>query len=127
MAFVLFSSLIALFLLRPMDSVRAPCQGENLSGTILTLSPGPGPGSLTIGLNTEGEGTGPFAGGIDMRISLKASVHVYLHQGIACYTARRESLSDLKVGQTVRAWSSSGITLESYPGWLEDVTDLVIF
>ncbi|WP_374226848.1 DUF3221 domain-containing protein [Ktedonobacter sp. SOSP1-85] len=50
-----------------------------------------------------------------------------MQQGTACHTAQRRSLSDLKVGQKVKVWSSSGITTLSYPGQLQDVTDVVIF
>jgi hypothetical protein len=125
-ALVLIGSLTALFLPRLMASVQAPCSKENLTGTIQTISPGSETGSTTIGLLTQGRGNMRIQDGVDMRISVHSSVHVYLQQGTACHTAQRGSLSDLKVGQMVKVWSSSGITLTSYPGWLEDVTDLAI-
>ena len=126
MAFVLLGSLAALFLPRLMASVQAPCSGENLRGTIQTISPGSEPGSTTVGLNTLGTVNRHLFSGVDTQISVTSSVQVYLQQETACSTAQRGSLSDLNVGQRVKVWSSSGITLTSYPGWLEDVTDIVI-
>ncbi|HEY0752438.1 MAG TPA: hypothetical protein VGD98_00545 [Ktedonobacteraceae bacterium] len=125
-ACVLIGSLAALFLPRFMASVQAPCSKENLTATIQTISPRSATGSTTLGLNTLGKGNRGIFGGVDTDISVDAFVHVYMQQGTACHTAQRGSLSDLKVEQKVKIWSSSGITLTSYPGWLEDVTDIVI-
>jgi hypothetical protein len=124
--FVLVGLLAALFLHRPMASVQAPCSRENLTGTIQTISPGSKPGFTTIGLNTLGTANRHLFGGVDTYISVNASVHVFLQQGTACSLAQQGSLSNLNIGQRARVWSSSGITLLSYPGWLEDVTTMVI-
>ena len=121
-ALSLIGSLIALLPARLMASMYVPCSKENLTGTVQTISPGSETGSITIGLITQGN----TQGRVDTLISVNSFVHVYMQQGIACHTAQRRSLSALKVGQTVKVWSSSGIILTSYPGQLQDVTDVVI-
>jgi ABC-type multidrug transport system fused ATPase/permease subunit len=121
-AFVLSGSLTALFLPRFMTSMQVPCGKENLTGTVQTIDSASENGSTMIGLITQGN----TQGRVDTFISVNSFVHIYMQQGTACRTAQQGSLSDLKVGQTVRVWSSSGATLQSYPGQLLDVTDVVI-
>jgi hypothetical protein len=120
--FVLIGTLTALFLPRLRVSMQVPCGKENLTGTVQTISPVSETGETSIGLITQGH----TQGRVDTLISINSFVHVSMQQGTACNTAQRRSLSDLKVGQTVKVWSSSGITLTSYPGQLQDVTDVVI-
>ncbi|HEY1351457.1 MAG TPA: hypothetical protein VGF67_17695 [Ktedonobacteraceae bacterium] len=122
LAIVLLVSLTTLLLSWLSAGMQVPCSKEDLTGTIQTIAPGSETGSTTIGLAAQGQ----TRGGVDMRFSVRSFVHVYVQQGKVCQTVQRRSVGDLRIGQTVKAWSSSGITLLSYPGWLEDVTDVVI-
>lgn len=121
-ALALIGSLAFLFLPRLIASTRAPCSKENLAGVIKTISPPSKAGSTHIGLVTPGN----TRGDIDMVINVDSSVRLFLQRGTACSAVQQGSLSDLKIGQTIKIWSNSGIVITTYPGVLTDVTDVVI-
>lgn len=118
----LIGLLAVAFLPRLIASTQAPCSKENLAGMIKTLPPSSEAGSTSIGLVTPGN----TRGDVDMVINVDRSIHVYTQRGTDCSAAQRRSFSELKVGQTIKVWSSSGIVLTTYPGILTDVTDVVI-
>ena len=119
---LVFISLVAfLFLPQLIASTRAPCSKENLTGVIKTISQSEN-GSIHIGLVTPGNTNG----NVDMVINVDRSLHLYLQRGTTCSAAQQGPLSDLKAGQTIKVWSSSGVVLTTYPGVLTDVTDVVI-
>lgn len=65
-------------------------------------------------------------GRVSLVIRVESSTRIYRQPGATCQGLQQVSFSDLRPGQTLKVWSSSGIMLETYPGQLLDISDIVI-
>jgi hypothetical protein len=65
-------------------------------------------------------------GRVSLVIRVEPSTRIFRQTGAACQGLQQVSFSELRPGQTLKIWSSSGMMLQTYPGQLLDISDIVI-
>lgn len=68
----------------------------------------------------------PDMGRVSLVIKVESSTRIFRQPVAACQGLQQVSFNELRPGQTLKIWSSSGIMLQTYPGQLLDISDIVI-
>ena len=98
---------------------------ENGDGIIDSIDRSSGPEVLK--LYDPAQKTFPAGlGRVNLLVTVDASTRIFRQQGTGGQVLQRVSLRDLRVGQKLKVWSTSGIVITAYPAQLTDPSDIVI-
>ena len=110
------------------SSPGAPCnKPANTTGVIDSIVKDNTTGYGTLRLYDPTQKTfPPGMGRVSLVIRVERSTRIFRQPGAICQALQQASFSDLRPGQSLKIWSSSGIMITTYPGQLQDISYIVI-
>ena len=110
------------------SSPNGPCgKAANATGVVDSIVKDGATGYGSVRLYDPAQKTfPPGMGRVSLVIRVESSTRIFRQPGVACQALQQVSFGELRPGQTLKIWSSSGIMITTYPSQLQDISDIVI-